>query len=268
MTMGSTEVEPSWATLPESPKEAGAQAVPGPCLLVLLSRFPAVLQPADRQAPDTERPVPILTGNAGFFTNVNGGETELVPSSQSRCCCCRWEIGGWSNPGPSSPASSSVPRVVDPYGGKVEQEIDYLQVDYIANKYLTVTAGRFLTPFGIYNERLYPIWIRSLQPTPLIFPLGTGSSDGAMLRGGFSLNPKVNLNYATYFSTLSTMNKFESDRTAGGRVGFFLPGPRIEAGVLLPEGVAGGAVQRLSDFILPGSRRLFPESAFRVRALA
>jgi hypothetical protein len=30
--------------------------------------------------PETERPIPILTGNAGFFTNVNGGETELVPS--------------------------------------------------------------------------------------------------------------------------------------------------------------------------------------------
>jgi hypothetical protein len=26
----------------------------------------------------TERPVPILTGNAGFFTNVNGGQTQLV----------------------------------------------------------------------------------------------------------------------------------------------------------------------------------------------
>jgi hypothetical protein len=75
----------------------------------------------------------------------------------------------------------------------------------------------------IYNERLDPIWIRSLQPTPLIFPLGTGSSDRAMLRGGFSINPMVNLNYATYFSTLSTMNKFESDRLAGGRIGFFLP---------------------------------------------
>jgi hypothetical protein len=50
-----------------------------------------------------------------------------------------------------------------------------------------------------------------------------------MLRGGF-LNPKVNLNYATYFSTLSTVNKFESDRTAGGRLGFFLPDPRIELG--------------------------------------
>jgi hypothetical protein len=51
-----------------------------------------------------------------------------------------------------------------------------------------------------------------------------------MVRGGFSLNPRVNLNYAAYFSALSTINKFESDRIAGGRVGFFLPGPRIETG--------------------------------------
>ena len=43
---------------------------------------------------------------------------------------------------------------------------NYLQADYIANKYVTVTMGRFLTPFGIFNERLYPIWIRSLQQDP------------------------------------------------------------------------------------------------------
>src|ERR1700730_860834 len=146
------------------------------------------------------------------------------------CCWCRWEIAGWSNPGLNSQANSNAPTGGGSYGGKVKQEIDYLQLDYIANRYLTVTGGRFLPPFGIYNERLYPIWIRSLQPTPLIFPLGTGSSDGVMLRGGFSLNPKVNLNYATYFSTLSTMNKFEPARRAGGRLGFFLPGARIEVG--------------------------------------
>jgi hypothetical protein len=126
------------------------------------------------------------------------------------------------------------------FGGPVEKEIDYAQLDYIANRYATLTVGRFLTPFGIYNERLYPLWIRNLQMTPLIFPIGTGSSDGAMLRGGFEAHPGLDLNYAVYFSTLSTINKLGSDRLAGGRLGLFLPGPRVEFGMsvqhLLQEG--------------------------------
>ena len=196
-------------------------------LLVLFCLLPTLL--TAQSSIDTERPVPILSGNAGFFTNVNVGKAELVPSINPLILLPlgdRWLVESRAE----FKGDFQRPDGGGSYGGKVEQEVDYLQLDYIANRYVTIAAGRFLTPFGIYNERLYPIWIRSLQPTPLIFPLGTGSSDGAMLRGGFSLNPKVNLNYATYFSTLSTVNKFESDRTAGGRLGFFLPGPRIEAG--------------------------------------
>lgn len=51
------------------------------CLLVLICLIPALLKAQTPDpAPEMERPVPVLTGNAGFFTNVNGGETELVPS--------------------------------------------------------------------------------------------------------------------------------------------------------------------------------------------
>jgi hypothetical protein len=181
------------------------------------------------QTQQTERPVPIFTGNAGFFSNVNAGKVQLVPEVNPVILIPmgdRWLIESRAE----FKGEFERPDGGGPYGGKVEKEVDYLQVDYIANPYVTVTVGRFLTPFGIYNERLYPIWIRSLQPTPLIFPIGTGSSDGVMLRGGFALNAKVNLNYATYFSTLSTVNKLDSDRTVGGRVGFFFPGSRIEAG--------------------------------------
>jgi len=182
------------------------------------------------QSLENERPIPILTGSAGFFTNVNGGQTQLVPEVNPVILLPlgdRWLIesrGEFKGEFERRDGGG-------PYGGKVEKELDYLQVDFIANPHVTVTTGRFLTPFGIYNERLYPIWIRSLQQVPLIFPIGTGSSDGLMLRGGFPVNPQFNLNYAAYFSTLSTINKFEADRTAGWRFGFFLPGPRIEAGV-------------------------------------
>lgn len=118
-----------------------------------------------------------------------------------------------------------------PYGGPVDKHLDYAQVDFIANPYVTITAGRFLTPFGIFNERLYPIWIRALQPDPLILPIGTGSSDGLMFRGGFPVNSKVNMNYAAYVSaTAIEVSGVESERHAGGRMGFFFPGPRLEVG--------------------------------------
>jgi hypothetical protein len=195
------------------------------------------------QVSDSEKPVPILTGNAGFFTNVNAGQTALVPEINPVLLLPmgdRWLIearGEFEGEFARRQRGGS-------YGGQVGKELNYLQLDYIATPYVTITAGRFLTPFGIYNERLYPIWIRSLQQTPLIFPIGTGSSDGVMLRGGFPLISKINLNYAAYFSTSSAVNWLASDRTVGGRVGFFLPGPRVEAGVswqkLLQEGRSNG----------------------------
>ena len=194
---------------------------------LLFPLFLPVLSSA--QNTSSESPVPILTGSVGYFTNIERGDTELAPEINPVLLVPfgdRWLVEARAG------FEGEFEREDDngPYKGVISKEVDYLQLDYIANPHLTITAGRFLTPFGIYNERLYPIWIRSLHEVPLIFPLGTGSSDGVMLRGGFSLNPKVNLNYATYFSTLSTTNKFESDRLAGGRVGFFFPGPRVEVG--------------------------------------
>jgi len=51
-----------------------------------------------------------------------------------------------------------------------------------------------------------------------------------MLRGGFPTAPNLNLNYAAYFSTLSTNATLASDRQVGGRLGAFLPKQRIEIG--------------------------------------
>jgi hypothetical protein len=177
-----------------------------------------------------ERPVPILTGSAGYFTFVTAGQTELnaqinpillLPLGDHWLVESRAEFEGAFQRSDGG----------GPYGGMVSKNLDYAQVDYIANPYVTVTMGRFLTPFGIFNERLYPIWIRSLQQDPLIFPIATGSSDGMMLRGGFSVSPKANLNYAAYVSAVSTgHSNLESSRNVGGRIGVFLPGPRIEVG--------------------------------------
>lgn len=192
--------------------------------------FLALLLSAHGQDVEAVKPIPILTGNVGAFSFVTGGQNLidtqinpllLVPLGD------RWLVesrvsfeGQFQRPGGSGP-----------YQGPVTKHVDYAQLDYIASPYLTVTAGRFLTPFGIFNERYYPVWIRFLQPDPLILPINTAPSDGAMLRGGFPVNAQANVNYAVYVSATSIgIGSVDSERHVGGRVGFFFPGPRLEVG--------------------------------------
>jgi hypothetical protein len=182
------------------------------------------------QSSAPEKPVPILSGSLGAFSFVTGGQNLidtqvnpvlLVPLGDRWLVESRAEFEGQFQRPPDG----------GPYGGPVTKHVDYAQVDYIASPYVTITAGRFLTPFGIFNERLYPVWIRALQPDPLILPLRTAASDGAMLRGGFSLSPKANINYAGYVSVTSIgIASVDSERHVGGRVGVFLPAPRLEVG--------------------------------------
>jgi len=182
------------------------------------------------QTTSTEKPVPILSGTAGFLSEKTAGQTLLdtqfnpvllVPLGERWLVESRGEFEGEFQRPPGGGA----------FGGPVNKHLDYLQADYIANPYVTVTVGRFLTPFGIFNERLYPMWIRALQPDPLILPIATASSDGTMLRGGFPVGARANLNYAAYVSVTNIgIDGVESERHVGGRAGFFFPGPRLEVG--------------------------------------
>lgn len=178
----------------------------------------------------TDKPVPILSGSIGTFSFVTGGQNLidtqinpvlLVPLGDRWLVESRAEFEGQFQRPPDG----------GPYAGPVTKHVDYAQVDYLASPYVTITAGRFLTPFGIFNERLYPVWIRFLQPDPLTLPINTAPSDGAMLRGGFPVNPQANMNYAVYVSATSIgISSVDSERHVGGRMGFFFPGPRLEVG--------------------------------------
>lgn len=193
-------------------------------LLGLLLLF-SIAMPAQE---DGSKAIPILTGSVGHFTRVNGGQYQdassvspllLLPLGE------RWLVEAKGN------LSDTFTRNArGDYDGAISYGLGYAQVDYIT-RYATFSTGRFITPFGIYGERLAPNWIRALQITPMSSSVISGSALGGMLRGGFPVGTEnINLNYAVYFSANNTHHLVATDRSTGGRVGFFLPGPRLEIG--------------------------------------
>jgi hypothetical protein len=181
---------------------------------------------------DEVKPVPLLSGGVGFITTIDGGDPHLGPIVSPVILLPlgkRWLFEARGN------FESDLVQVPGENGfrGTVAKSVDYAQLDFIVNRYVTLTAGRFLTPFNIYNERLYPIWIRDLQTDPLILPIGIGpsnASNGGMVRGGFQAHPSFDVNYAVYFSALTTTTAIDSSRLVGGRAGIFVPKTRLEFG--------------------------------------
>jgi hypothetical protein len=176
--------------------------------------------------------VPIVSGAVGFLGASQGGDpfyqpvvapVLVIPFGEKWLIESRADLRGFI---------SREDGASGPYQGQFFGTLEYLQVDYNATSHMTVTAGRFLTPFGIFNERIGPIWINKFQDAPTIAAIGTagGYSNGFMLRGAMISNDRFAVNYAAYFSTLSTIENLTSERTAGGRVGLFIPSLRLEVG--------------------------------------
>jgi len=202
-----------------------AKRVAHACLLLFLG-----LSSIGAHGQDEEiKPVPILVGYPAYFTRVTGGQVQDAPSFSPLLLVPlgdKWLIEAKGNL-----SDTYAKNAKGDYIGTVSYGLGYAQIDYIANRFVTVAAGRFITPFGIYGERLAPNWVRALQVSPLTGPITSGSSLGGMLRGGFPAGTdKINLNYAFYFSTVNTNHLLATDRSTGGRIGFFMPGPRLEIG--------------------------------------
>ena len=120
-----------------------------------------------------------------------------------------------------------------PFHGSFTATLEYLQADYLVSRHLTISAGRFLTPFGTYNERLSAIWIRNFQDSPLIFAIGTrtsGSSDGVLVRSNLYSTPKLDINNTAFFSAQKQTGEFQAARAAGDRLDVYLPNHRMELG--------------------------------------
>jgi hypothetical protein len=177
--------------------------------------------------------VPVISGGFGYVHNVNGGVTTveplispvlLVPFGSHVLLESRTDFTGFyqRNPQPDGP-----------FKGKVFKNVEYAQLDFLLNTHLTVVAGRYLLPFGLYNERLQPIWIKNLQDAPITATVGTrtsGSGSGLQYRGVVIQRPAYSVQYTAYYSAHSNTEQLQSARAAGYDLSVFLPKQRLEIG--------------------------------------
>lgn len=177
--------------------------------------------------------VPAITGGLGYIHNVDGGIPSLepqinpvllVPFGSHVLLESRTDFTGFFQ---------RENQTTGPFTGKVFKTVEFAQVDWFANTHLIATAGRYLLPFGLYNDRLEPIWIRNLQDAPITATIGTrtsGSGDGFMLRGIAVEKASYTAQYSAYFSTRSDINQLGSARVAGGDGSLYWTKTRLEVG--------------------------------------
>ena len=124
--------------------------------------------------------------------------------------------------------------------GELETALEYANIMYVMNDYMTVRAGKFLLPFGTFMDRLHPAWINKLSTTPLGFGhdgITPSSGVGVELRGAFAVGGSK-FNYALYSTNGPKLNLGEvepeevgmlifnnvddnnNNKSFGGRIGY------------------------------------------------
>ena len=223
--------------------------------MILLAIFP-VVQGAHAQDAGTEDNeagyVPVIAGGAGYIHNVNGGVDTLepqinpvllVPFGRHVLLESRTDFTG---------VFQREDQTSGPYKGKVFTTVEYSQLDWLASTRVTAVGGRYLLPFGLYNERLEPIWIRNLQDPPITATIGTrtsGAGDGLILRGVAMQGPKMSVQYSAYFSALCGIEQLTSARTAGGDASIFLPRRRLEIGTSWQRFLQGHQINNSGTYV-------------------
>lgn len=177
---------------------------------------------------------PLISGGVGFFTSTNAGSTSYTPITEPVLAA---PIGQHI----LVESRAVLLESIAPNGGNQPGYshshfigLTYLQGDYIASRHLTAVAGYYLIPFNTYNERLAPIWIANFFDFPLIFPLGTLSTDsglGGMLRGNAIHRDKYSIDYSYFYSARSANVQFGARRGTGGSANLYLPQQRLELGL-------------------------------------
>lgn len=143
--------------------------------------------------------------------------------------------------------------------GETSTALEYLTLNLFLNDYITLVAGKFLSPVGQFRQNIHPSWINKLPSAPPGFghdgaaPI---SDTGLQLRGGFPL-ASMRSNYALYVANGPELDAVsedgevqlegimaegrtsdvDGDKVVGGRFGL-LPVPALEVGLSFITGKA------------------------------
>ncbi len=159
--------------------------------------------------------------------------------------------------------SSELQIVIDS-AGSTEIELEYSRFDLFLNDYVTLVAGKYLSPVGLFQERLHPSWINRLPDSPAGFGhdgLQPDADVGVQVRGGIPIKdtrftyvlaagngPRIN---ATGALNLEGFGGDDNDnKSISGRFGF-LPVPYVEIGASFLTSTLKGA-----DGTVPGALAL------------
>lgn len=182
--------------------------------------------------------VPVISGAVGFLGTTQGGFSFYEPIIAPVVDVPIGDHVLFEGRGTFLGFISRTNGTSGPYQAQYFDSADYLQIDVSVNSQLTIVAGRFLTPFNMYNERFTPVWIAPFINAPLIYPIGTrttASSNGIMARGPLIARESYEVNYTAYYSASNLADNpnshFASARAAGGRAGVFFTHPRLEVGM-------------------------------------
>lgn len=104
-------------------------------------------------------------------------------------------------------------------GSQTKVNLEYANLSYILNDYVTLKAGKFLTPFGQFIDRLHPAWINKLPDFPLPYREEGGlvpfSSVGFQASGNVPVGDS-NVVYALYASNGPSLNSGADEPEAVG----------------------------------------------------
>ena len=148
--------------------------------------------------------------------------------------------------------------------------LEFLELNYIVNDWLTLKAGKFLTPLSTFKEQIHPAWINKLPDQPLYATGGARliptSSLGFVAQGAIPVNNDMKFTYAAWLSNgpslvttggkagqlnFSNFSDVNNNKAVGARLGFF-PMPELEvayAFTFADVGASGTAFNKLDATI-------------------